>query len=141
MDILTCPAYGGEEDAVAEFFVRLSEGRVDEAVELLAPGLVTHDMPPGVPPGREGARQLFLMLKTAFPNLRFVIEDTVTEGNKIAVRLTARGCHEGAFLGIPATGKEVEYVLVEVLRLENGLIDERWGVADWLAVMQQLGAI
>lgn len=91
---------------VADFFGRLSAGRVDSAIELLAPGLVTHDMPPGVPPGRAGAKQLFLMLRTAFPNLRFVIEDTVTEGNKVAVRLTARGRHEGAFLGLPPTGKK-----------------------------------
>lgn len=56
----------------ANFFARLSEGRVDETVELFTPGLVTHDMPPEVPLCSEGAKQLFLMLRTAFPDLRFV---------------------------------------------------------------------
>lgn len=126
---------------VTDFFGRLSEGRVDAAIELLAPRLVTHEMPPGVPPGREGAKQVFLMLRTAFPDLRFVVEDTVTEGNKVAVRVTARGRQDGAFIGVPPTGKEVKYTLIELLRCEDGRIAERWGVADWFTVMQQLGAI
>ena len=125
---------------VKNFFKALSGDDIDAAIALLSPDLVCHEMPPGVSGDREGARQLFVMLKAAFPNLVFTVEDTVNEDDRIVVRAKARGSQLGTFLDIPATGRNIEYSLVEILRIANDKIVERWGVADWLSVIHQLRA-
>ena len=128
----------GNKKVVTDFFQALSGVDLDVAIALLSPDLVCHEMPPGVSGDRAGARQLFVMLKAAFPDLAFAVEDTVTEGDRIVARVRARGSQQGAFLDIPPTGKPVEYSLIEILRIADGKIAERWGVADWLSVIQQL---
>jgi predicted ester cyclase len=56
-------------------------------------------------------------------------------------RVTFRGTHSKDFQGMPATGKQIEMQVIDILRVEDGKIMERWGVADNLAMMQQLGAM
>ena len=125
---------------VAEFFKALSGDDIGAAMALLSPDLVCHEMPPGVSGDRDGAKQLFVMLKAAFPDLTFTVEDALTEGDRIVARVKARGSQHGAFMDIQPTGKRVEYSLIEILRIAEGKILERWGVADWLSVIQQLRA-
>jgi predicted ester cyclase len=52
-----------------------------------------------------------------------------------------RGTHEGELMGIPATGKQVEFTETHISRIANGKIVERWGEWDVLGMMQQLGAV
>jgi predicted ester cyclase len=54
--------------------------------------------------GREPFKQFMSMLLTAFPDLHFSIEDVIGEGDKVVVRFTGRGTHQGDFMGIPPTG-------------------------------------
>src|SRR5579884_4157706 len=126
-------------EVAMDFFARLRADQLDGAAALLSPALITHDMPPGAPSGKEGALLLFRQLFGAFPDLRFTVEDVIAQGDKLAVRLTAQGRHQGPFMGVPATGKPVVYKLVEVVRVSGGLIVERWGVADWMSLLVQLG--
>jgi predicted ester cyclase len=54
---------------------------------------------------------------------------------------TYHGTHQGEFLGIPATGKQVSFYTVDAMRVVDGKITEHWGVATLLDLMQQLGVV
>lgn len=117
-----------------------SQGNLAVADELLAADCLDHNPPgPGFPPGREGVKQVIAIFRSAFPDLRITVEDQIAEGNKVASRLTIRGAHQGELMGVPPTGKTVTVGVVDILRMEGGQIVERWGQADLLGMMQQLG--
>ena len=108
---------------------------------LVAPGYVNHSAPPGVPPDREGLRQLTALFRAAFPDGRMTIEDMVAEGDRVATRKTFRGTHRGELLGIPPTGRAVAIALIDIVRLVDGQVVESWSAADDLGLLQQLGAL
>ena len=78
------------------------------------------------------------MMKHAFPNPQAHIEDIVAAQDKVAVRLRFRGTHSGEFLGIPATGRTIEYVSHEYYRIADGLIAEEWIWSDTATLLRQL---
>jgi steroid delta-isomerase-like uncharacterized protein len=88
--------------------------------------------------GRDAWRQGFEMMKHAFPDLQAHIEDVVAAEDKVAVRLRFRGTHRGEFLGIPATGRTIEYVSHEFYRIADGLIAEEWICSDMATLLRQL---
>jgi predicted ester cyclase len=57
----------------------------------------------------------------------------------VALRLTFRGTHQGEFLGLPATGRTIEYVSHEFYRIADGLIAEEWICSDMATLYRQLG--
>jgi predicted ester cyclase len=69
---------------------------------------------------RQGAE----VIRRAFPDLHARIDDIIAAGDKVAMRLTFRGTHQGDFLGIPATGRTVEYVSHEFYRIADGMFAE-----------------
>jgi steroid delta-isomerase-like uncharacterized protein len=91
--------------------------------------------------GLEGIRQLAEGLRTSFPDYRERIDELVAAGDKIIVRLTIQGTHKGLLAGFPATGKEVEFRDVTILRVVDGKITEQRGLSDLLSVYLQLGVI
>ena len=109
--------------------------------ELLAPTYVLHF--PGSPPiaGIEPAKQLMASYTAAFPDLQLTTEDIVAEGDKVAIRNTWRGTHQGVFQGLPPTGRHVTFTGTDIFRFVGGKIAEQWADLDALGLMQQLGAI
>lgn len=126
---------------VRRFFeVGPSKGDLDAANELLAPGFVLH-VPLPCSPGVRGIDEVVSACRAAFQDLQVTVEDMVTEGDMVAARFTARGVHDGAFMGLPPTGKPITMTGIEIFRLENGKIAELWGEANLLGLMQQLGIL
>lgn len=93
------------------------------------------------PPTREGARILFSELNTAFPDARFEIHRQLAEGDKVVTHKTFHGTHRGLFMGIPPTGKEVTFDVIDIFTIREGMITEHRNVSDMLGLMQQLGAV
>lgn len=54
-------------------------------------------------------------------------------------RTTLNGTHKGEFMGIPPTGKKIEYTAMVIVRFSEGKIVESREEADMLGLMQQLG--
>jgi steroid delta-isomerase-like uncharacterized protein len=118
------------------------KGDLDAADELFADELVDHS--PAVPdlaPGPAGQRQALAAYREAFPDLRVTNEDVLAEGDKVVLRWTARGTHQGDLMGIPPTGRLVTLKGIDILRIENGKIVERWAEYDNLGLLQQLGIV
>ena len=76
-----------------------------------------------------------------FAEVRFTNEDIIAEGDKVVVRWTLAANHQGEFMGVPATGKQVSFSGITIFRLANNQIVEAWVRTDDLGLMQQLGAI
>ena len=81
------------------------------------------------------------VLRAAFPDLHFTIEDMIAEDDKVVTRHTMTGTHQGEFMGIAPTGRPIEFTVIDILRLDQGKIVEHWAVQDRLALMQQLGLL
>ena len=111
------------------------------AMELCAADYVIHGT--GVFPDtdRAGYKQRLTALWTAFPDAHLVVEDLIAEGDKVVVRYTFRATHRGEFMGVPATGKVVTMTGIDIARFAGGKCVEQWVQADFLGLMQQLGAI
>jgi predicted ester cyclase len=119
----------------------LNRGNLDVADELVAPEFINHEAPPGRDRGPESMRGLATMLRTAFPDLHFTIEDLVAEGATVTGRVTMSGTHEGPFMGMPPTGCSVRQDQMHIVRFRDGKAIEHWGVRDDLGMMRQLGVI
>ena len=109
--------------------------------EVFDPNLVDHFAPPGTPGGLEGARQTFDMFLTAFPDLHFTVEDLIEEGDRVAARVTMSGTQQGAFMGVPPTGKHVTITGIDINRFVGGKSVEHRVEMDAFGMMQQLGVI
>ena len=120
-----------------------NKGDLDLADKLIAPNVVNHDpqLPPGVPSGPQGLKAVVTMLRSAFPDDHHTIEDLIAEGDKVVVRLTHSGTHQGSFLGLPPTGKHISQTSIHIFRFADGKLVEAWANRDDLGLMQQLGTI
>ena len=108
--------------------------------EIIATDDVAHAPPNPEIRGQESVKQFYAMMLAGFPDLHFTVEDMITEGDKVATRNTATGTHQGEFMGIPPTGRQIKVTGMNIFRLASGKIVEDWSSADYLGVMQQLTA-
>ena len=116
-------------------YEEVNKGNLAIIDELFADDFVEHEEFPGLAPGKDGVRQFFVMMRTAFPDLRLVQEDMMAEGEKVFIRASMTGTHRGEFMGIPATGKQIAVLFADVVRIANGQAVEHWGVTDTGAMM------
>jgi steroid delta-isomerase-like uncharacterized protein len=119
-----------------------SEGKLDVADEIYASGFVDYDLVlPQTMNGPQEMKEYVSMYRSAFPDLRVTLEDQVAEGDKVVNRWTARGTHQGEYMGVSPTGKEVEFAGIHISRInEEGKITENWQVYDLMGLIRQIGA-
>src|SRR5215212_10050453 len=104
-------------------------GNLDAATELFAAGEV------------EAAKQEAADFRRGFPDVISTIEDLIAEEDKVVARWRSRATHRGDYMGIPPSGKEVQFMGISVYRIEKGKIAESWTVEDQFGLMRQIGAI
>jgi steroid delta-isomerase-like uncharacterized protein len=124
---------------VRESVEALNVGDTNTLLTIVAPDIVIHyaEMPEPLH-GRETWQHGFELIKRAFPDLEIRIDDLVAADDKVAVRLTLRGTHQGEFQGIPATGRTISYVSHEFYRVANGQFAEEWICSDMASLFSQL---
>lgn len=133
------------DDANAElirrFHAELLAAR-DPAVvdEFFAEEFVSHNNPPGFPPGREGVKRFFATFRDAFPDVRVEIDELLVDGDRVAVATTFAGTHQGELMGMAPTGRKVAVTGIDIVRIEDGRIAEHRGLTDIVGLMRQLGA-
>ena len=124
---------------VRRIYDAFNTGNLEILDAVLGVNIIDHNPFPGQPQGIAGVKQLIMILRSAFPDFHITVEDMVAEGDKVVARVVTQGTHQGEFMGIPATGKEVTQTGIEILRIAGGKVVERWGEFDNLGMMQQLG--
>ncbi len=118
-----------------------SQGKRVAFDELVASECVEHNPLFGDAYGPEGARQIHMILRNAFPDVHFTVEDLIAERDRVVARWTFQGTQRGNLLDVPPTGRSVTSAGIFVFRLAAERIVERWESIDALGVLQQLGAI
>jgi steroid delta-isomerase-like uncharacterized protein len=118
----------------------LNTGNLRILDEVSAPHVVYH-FPGSLPLDLAGFKGLMDVFWSAFPDLHTGIEEMIAEGDTVVRRGYFRGTHQGAFQGIPPTGKQVTVALVAIERIVDGKLVEHRAYPDVMGMMQQLGAI
>jgi steroid delta-isomerase-like uncharacterized protein len=119
----------------------INQGRFERANDLVKEDFVELDPLPGQEQGREGLKAVIHDLRSAFPDMHWVVKEMAAEGDKVVTRFVWTGTQRGVFLGIPATGRSVEVKGVVIDRLEDGKMADSRILMDTLGLMQQLGVI
>ena len=91
--------------------------------------------------GIEAYKNLFRAFVSAYPNLKITVEDTISEGDKIAARCTIRAMHEGEGIGVAPTNQPVEFTGIAMVRIKDGKIVEAWNEFDFMKMYSQVGAL
>jgi len=132
--------HGGEEnfymsaeenkDLVRRFFEARIKADLNAIEEMMAPDFISHGMFPGQQPGREGFKRAIVEVSAAFSDRRFVIEEQVATGDKVVSRYSVHLTHDrGEYMGVAPTGREVQFKVIAIHRIEGGKIAEEWGAA------------
>ena len=134
------------EDEIASIARRVPEevatGRnLDLVEELYAEDCVEHGPFGEDTRGRDAVKAQLSGFLEAFPDFEATVEDVVTEGDTVAMRVTLSGTHEGEFMGIEPTAESFRVQNMVFTRVEDGRIVERWVQPDTLGMLVQLGAV
>lgn len=92
-----------------------------------------------IPQNVEGVKNAIRYLHKAFPDFSLNIQDMTTDGSIVWGRMKATGTQKGRFGPLPPTGKPIEISVIDIMRFENSMLVEHWGIADRMAAMEQLG--
>lgn len=127
------------EDFVQEV---MNEGNLDAADEFFAEDYVEHNtVQPEPVRGREEIKEMYEEISSAAPDMTVTIQETVVQGDLVAVRYVNRGTHTGEFKGIGPSGKEIEIVGKDFYRFEGEKVVEGWVQIDAVGMLQQTGII
>ena len=133
--------------AVRRFVEELWNGRrLELADELFAPDCVTHQLrsgaeAAGAPRSPDTVKREVGEWLAGFPDLEFVIEQMIAEGDQVVTRCVMTGTHTGAWLGLAPTGRRVSVQMIVIHRIGGGKIVEDWVLVGSLGLFQQLGLV
>lgn len=124
-----------------EVWNQKSEQAIDEmcAADVIANGLT--DAEGNTIRGIQAYKNLFRTFLAAYPDIKITVEDTISEGDKIAARCRVSATHTGDALRIAPTDRAVEFTGMTIVRLENGKIAEAWNEFDFMKMYSQVGAL
>ncbi len=138
---------GSTTDLVAKskrLLAAFDSGDVSVADELLDPQAISHD--PATPAamqslrGPEVFKRTVSMYRAAFPDLRMVVDDVMSDGDKVALRWHTEGTHLGELEGLAPTGKKASVTGLSIDQWRDGRLVESWTQWDNLGLARQLGA-
>ena len=119
----------------------INQGRLDVCDQIVEEDFIELDPLPGQQQGRQGLKDVIAMMRTGFPDIHWIIDETIAAEDKVVSRFTWTGTHRGPFLGIPATGKAVTVKGVVIDRLSKGRMADSRILMDTLGMLQQLGVV
>ena len=117
-----------------------NEGKLSVIDEIHASDYVGH-APPEHMWGPEDYKELVARYRAALPDIRWTIDDMITEGDKVVFRWSTRWTHEGEFAGVAPTGRKGTAMGISICRIADGKIAEEWATWDALGFLQQIGVI
>lgn len=125
-------------DFIDGLFTKGDLGAVDS---YLAEDFINHDPPFGVSADRDGMRTAGAMMRAGFPDWHSELHQLIAEGDLVVERFTAGGTQRGEVMGVAPTGRTVSLPGINIFRLRDGRIVERWGRLDDLGLLRQLGLV
>ena len=118
-------------DLVRRLFDAFTDNDAAEIDRLLGPGFTAHGLPPQLGEGAAAIKASAAMMHGGLRDCRCEMDDVIAEGDRVAVRYTARATHVGELFGVPPSGRNVTITGIEIYRVDAGAIVEYWGVGDF----------
>jgi steroid delta-isomerase-like uncharacterized protein len=120
-----------------------NEGKTDIVLQHTDPNLV------GTGQGDAGVQvkspqdflQFVATMRGAFPDLRVKVEDAFQSDDRVAVRWSVTGTHQGDHLGVPASGKQIAISGITIAKFRGDKIVEGWDSWDQLEMLKTIGAV
>jgi steroid delta-isomerase-like uncharacterized protein len=116
-----------------------NKGDLDAGDRYLNSDFVNHDLPFGAPAGAEGMRAAASMFREACPDWNTSYHHLVAEEDVVVEHFTASGTFSGSLMGVTGTGQTISLPGINIFRVIDGRIVERWGRLDELGLLSQLG--
>jgi predicted ester cyclase len=128
-------------ERVVEAFLQdvVNEHNGGDAASFLTPDMQWYGGTVGTVSGRANVAGLFAGVVAAFPDAHVAIDDIFGQGDQVVVRVVVSGTQEGPILGIPASGRHVQWDGVDIYRLSHGKISNIWAGDDWTAILNDTG--
>jgi predicted ester cyclase len=128
-------------ERVVEAFLQdvVNEHNGGDAANFLTPDAQWYGGTVGLVSGRANVAGLFAGVVAAFPDAHITISDIFGQGDQVVVRVVVSGTQEGPVLGIPASGRHVQWDGVDIYRLSDGKIGNIWAGDDWTAILNDTG--
>jgi len=125
--------------AVRACFEQASRGNFAALAAILTPDFVLHS--PDDVRGADGLASMVEGYRNALPDLKLTIDHQFAAGDYVASRFTIRGTHDGDLMGVPASGRPVEFTGITISRCRDGRIAEEWELTDTVGLLGQVGAL
>ncbi|PRX96804.1 ester cyclase [Allonocardiopsis opalescens] len=130
------------EQRIRDFVGKVQqEGRLDLIDTLVHPDYRDHTAEPGQGTDRDGVRATMAAMHTAFTDLSVEILHCVAHSGIVATHKLFRGRHTGPWFGVPPSGRQVEFRVMDMVGFRDGRMYEHWAVADSLTLLRQTGAL
>lgn len=126
---------------IARYVEATNRGELDILDNFVVEEYVEHDPVPGQKPGRAGLKEAYTMFNSPFPDLAFIFDDVIGEGDMVVGRGIISGTHMGEFFGVAPTGKKVHWTGTRLFRLQDLQVTDGWINIDMMSLMQQMGVV
>jgi steroid delta-isomerase-like uncharacterized protein len=132
-----------QPDAVIRsWFEQVWNQRSEDSIDqLFAADAVVHGLPGGTMQGSASFRPIYSAFCGAFPDIHIAVERTIAQGDFAAAHCRVTGTHTGDSLGVPPTGRRVDFQGIVIARVADGQLREGWNCFDFLTMYQQLGVV
>ncbi|QXG74531.1 ester cyclase [Modestobacter sp. L9-4] len=127
-------------DVVRAFYEPFRTGDTSTYDQVLSPDWVDLPLAPGQQQGPTGMAAQIALFRAAMPDYQVEHQDVLVDGEKVAVRNTVSGTHQGAFMGIAPTGRRIEMRTMDLHQVRDGRIVTTWHLEDFAGLMAQLTA-
>jgi steroid delta-isomerase-like uncharacterized protein len=127
-------------DVVRAFYEPFRTGDTSIYGEILADDWLDIPLAPGQQQGPAGMAAQIALFRHAMPDYDVKHEDLVAGGDRVAVRNTVSGTHQGAFMGHEPTGRRIEMRTMDIHQVRDGKIVTTWHLEDFAGLMAQLNA-
>ena len=117
------------------------KGRLGLIDKLVRPDFRNYTVEPGQRDDRAGVAETVAAMHGAFSDLRIEILHCVGDGDLVATHKMFRGRHTGAWFGVPPSGNQIEFRVMDLVRYRDGQWAEHWAVADAVSLLRQAGAL
>jgi predicted ester cyclase len=117
----------------------INEHHGDDAASYLTQDMEWHGGTVGTVSGSADVAGLFAGVVASLPNAQVVVQDIFGQGDQVAVRVTVSGTQTGALLGIPASGRNIQWTGEDLYTLRDGKISSIWAGDDWTSILYYTG--
>ena len=124
---------------IRRFYAEVVNGRKDELIdEMIAEDFDDHD---ARDKGREHFKTLYHVMIRIFPDIQASLQDLIAEGDEVVARVEFTATQADSFRGFPATNRQITYSGMDIFRIKDGKLTERWAQRDFLGMLERLGHI